>query len=76
MLLSSRLRRKPLARSWWASSASGLRQLKPAAARDRNSGGREAVASASGESPMFRRYPVAVAFAVTCAAWVALALQV
>jgi hypothetical protein len=29
-----------------------------------------------GELSMFRRYPVALAFAVTCAAWVALALQV
>jgi hypothetical protein len=29
-----------------------------------------------GESPMFRRHPVAIAFAVTCVAWAALALQV
>ena len=29
-----------------------------------------------GDQPMFRRHPVAVAFAVTCVAWVALALQV
>jgi hypothetical protein len=50
--------------------------LKRAAARDRNSAGREAGRFSLGGSPMFRRYPVAVAFAVTCAAWVALALQV